>query len=322
MDRQTDTNMARSLEHLMVLFEGLVGHGKVKRDVINNTKKGIKNVTQDIKENVLLHEIEEIEEQLHEQSYNPLDIMGNLEHLLEEMDNFVQIQQHRLRRSSEQWTCSDLAIIVREYDYVINLLERINTFIRDNILNKLDDQMDEEVKNFVTQTLAVYTDAEQQLKTKREPFVQYQSELRCDSTSSTEIVLPETLTTTRVSTSSPEETNTSDSEESTTVTTITINVGDITQKVETQKTEFVAILNNLNSSTFAQYDQLTNLLGFLDNLITSLNGISTTSIGGRRKRSIEDCSTHQESMEVMEGMLAVHLIFQGFVNSLGEGRKC
>ena len=187
MDRQTDTNMARSLEHLMVLFEGLVGHGKVKRDVINNTKKGIKNVTLDIKENVLLHEIEEIEEQLHDQSYNPLDIMGNLEHLLEEMDNFVQIHQHRLRRSSEQWTCSDLAIIVREYDYVINLLERINTFIRENILNTLDDQMDEEVKNFVTQTLAVYTDAEEQLKTKREPFVQYQTELSCDSKSSTEI---------------------------------------------------------------------------------------------------------------------------------------
>ena len=66
--------------------------------------------------------------------------------------------------------------------------------------------------------------------------------------------------------------------------------------METQKSEFVAILNNLNSSTFAQYDQLTDLLGFLDNLITSLNGISSTSIGGRRKRSA-DCDSIKESLE-------------------------
>ena len=64
-----------------------------------------------------------------------------------------------------------------------------------------------------------------------------------------------------------------------------------------------------------------SIFGFLAFLLVLLQLLANNQ-GGRRKRSIEDCSTHQESKEVMEGMLAVHLIFQGFVNSLGEGRKC
>ena len=108
--------------------------------------------------------------------------LRNLMGLFRELDGYKKTK--RQRRSSESWTCSDLAIIVREYDYVINLLETINTFIQEEILDKFNDQLDDEVRNFVNRTLTVYTEAETQLKMKRGPFVQYQTELGCLLTSS------------------------------------------------------------------------------------------------------------------------------------------
>merc|ERR1712192_50219 len=200
-------------------------------------------------------------------------------------DDFAEIEKKRSRRSSDGWSCSDLAIIVREYDYVINLLETINNFIRDNILTKLNDQMDNEVKSFVTNTLAIYTDAEARLKPKREPFVQYQTTLGCVSSSLTETTSLSTTsglststqftitsTTTAVSTSSIGETS---SAASTTVSKTTINVAEVLQQVVTQRNELQSILNSLDSST-STYSQLTNLLGYLDSLIAKLNNVPST----------------------------------------------
>jgi len=42
--------------------------------------------------------------------------------------------------------------------------------------------------------------------------------------------------------------------------------------------------------------------------------------GGRKRRSTRLCSYHEESNQLQEGRLAVHLVFQGFLNSLSEGR--
>ena len=165
IDHQTNPAMARSLRNLMGLFQELAGNKKVKRQRRSEmTEEGI----------------EEMDEKIHEllnQNYSStLEMMVTLEHYFENMDAFGKIKRHRSKRSADLWTCSDLAIIVREYDYVINLLETINTFIQEEILDKFNDQLDDEVRNFVNRTLTVYTEAETQLKTKRGPFVQYQTE--------------------------------------------------------------------------------------------------------------------------------------------------
>lgn len=64
-----------------------------------------------------------------------------------------------------------------------------------------------------------------------------------------------------------------------------------------------------------------SIFGFLAFLLVLLQLLANNG-GGRRKRSTQDCSVHQETSQVREGMLAVHLILQGFINSLGEGNKC
>ena len=87
--------------------------------------------------------------------------------------------RQRSKRSYGGWTCSDLAIILREYDFVITLLERINDFIRNSILDKLGDQADAEIKNFVTKTLATYTEAEEEVRAQQAPFLQIQTSLGC-----------------------------------------------------------------------------------------------------------------------------------------------
>ena len=182
IQHQTDPEMDRPLNDLLGMLRGLVGEKKAyrqRRSVIGETRTEIGKAK------------EEIDHFLHK-NYTSPGLREALEDLLGDLDEFAEIGRHRSRRSSDLWTCSDLAIIVREYDYVINLLETINNFIRENILNKFNDQMDDEVRQFVTQTLAVYTDAEAQLKTKRGPFVQYQTELGCTSTSSTTSITSET----------------------------------------------------------------------------------------------------------------------------------
>merc|ERR1711971_187195 len=284
IDHQTNPDMTKSLNGLLGLMKGLVGQEKAhrqRRGVNNNTRNEIYKTEQEI-------------ESFLSQEYTSPKLREALEHLIEDLDNFAEIEKKRGRRSSDGWSCSDLAIIVREYDYVINLLETINNFIRDNILTKLNDQMDNEVKSFVTNTLAIYTDAEAQLKPKREPFVQYQITLGCVSSSSTETTSQGTTsglsTSTAVTiTSTTTDVSTSTSSEASTTVSTTINVAEVLQQVVTQRNELQTIINGLDSST-ATYSQLTNLLGYLDSLIAKLNQIPSTEIGRRRKRSADtDC---------------------------------
>ena len=59
------------------------------------------------------------------------------------------------------------------------------------------------------------------------------------------------------------------------------------------------------------------IFGFLAFLLVLLQLLANNN-GRRRKRSEENCY-NQESDQVREAMLAVHLVFQGFLNSLSEG---
>ena len=61
------------------------------------------------------------------------------------------------------------------------------------------------------------------------------------------------------------------------------------------------------------------IFGFLAFLLVLLQLLANNG-GGRKKRSARLCSYHEESNQLREGRLAVHLVFQGFLNSLSEGR--
>ena len=60
------------------------------------------------------------------------------------------------------------------------------------------------------------------------------------------------------------------------------------------------------------------IFGFLAFLLVLLQLLANNG-GGRKKRSTRFCSHHEESNQLKEGRLAVHLVFQGFLNSLSEG---
>merc|ERR1712183_653583 len=60
------------------------------------------------------------------------------------------------------------------------------------------------------------------------------------------------------------------------------------------------------------------IFGFLAFLLVLLQLLANNG-GGRKKRSSRLCSYHEESNQLKEGRLAVHLVFQGFLNSLSEG---
>ena len=60
------------------------------------------------------------------------------------------------------------------------------------------------------------------------------------------------------------------------------------------------------------------IFGFLAFLLVLLQLLANN--GGRKRRSTRLCSYHEESNQIQEGRLAVHLVFQGFLNSLSEGR--
>ena len=280
IEDQTDPSMARSLVNLRGMLRGLVGHQRVmrkRRNVISAEK------------------IEEFEKEL----ISALSTNGSIMDLLVSFDLDDLKKQARSRRSANLWTCDDLVVIIREYNYVIDLLVRINNFIRNNILTKLSDQMDDQVRDFVTNTLAIYTEAEDQLRTKLQPYVQYQTDLSCDATVSTAVIsdtsastadLPTSTATTPIEHQSVASTSlgvgTSEAS-STAAVAIPIDVREITQNVTTQKTKLEALLNDLDPN-LEQYDQLTSLMGFLDNLITTLNQITTSEIGGRMRRSADD----------------------------------
>ena len=77
--------------------------------------------------------------------------------MIEDLGKVVEKKQRKSRRSSDGWTCSDLAFIVREYNYVIDILEKINYLIRERFLETLEDELDDVVREFVTETLGMYT---------------------------------------------------------------------------------------------------------------------------------------------------------------------
>ena len=280
IEYQTDPSMARSLVNLRGMLRGLVGHQRVMRKRRNA---------------ISAEKIEEFEKEL----ISALSTNGSIMDLLVSFDLDEIKKQARSRRSADLWTCDDLVVIIREYNYVIDLLVRINNFIRNNILTKLSDQMDDQVRDFVTNTLAIYTEAEDQLRTKRQPFVQYQTDLNCDTTVSTAVIsdtsassadLPTSTATTPIEHQSISSTSldvgTSEAS-STTSVAITIDVREITQNVTTQKTKLEKLLNDLDPN-LEQYGQLTSLMGFLDNLITTLNQITSSESGERIKRSADD----------------------------------
>ena len=280
IEDQTNPSMARSLVNLRGMLRGLVGHQRVMRERRNA---------------ISAEKIEEFEKEL----ISALSANGSIMDLLVSLDLDDLKKQARSRRSADLWTCDDLVVIIREYNYVIDLLVRINNFIRENILTKLSDQMDDQVRDFVTNTLALYTEAEGQLRTKRQPFVQYQTDLSCDSTVSTAVISDTSassadLKTSTATTPTEKQSVTSTTlgvgtseASSTTAVAITIDVREITQNVTTQKTKLEALLNDLDPN-LEQYSQLTSLMGFLDNLITTLNQITTSEIGGRMRRSAAD----------------------------------
>ena len=61
------------------------------------------------------------------------------------------------------------------------------------------------------------------------------------------------------------------------------------------------------------------IFGFLAFLLVLVQLLANNG-GGRRKRSTENCSYHEESSQMKEAMLAVHLVYQAFLNSLSEGK--
>ena len=77
----------------------------------------------------------------------------------------VDQRQRKSRRSPNgwTWTCSDLAVIINKYDGVIGLLEEINNFIRETFLGALQDQLNEEVRELVSEALGIFTEVEEQL---------------------------------------------------------------------------------------------------------------------------------------------------------------
>ena len=93
---QTNSKITHSLKNLMGLVRGIQRHRQRRANVAQQ------RISQEL-----------------------VDGLGGLD---------GQKMRQRSKRSYGGWTCSDLAIILREYDFVITLLERINNFIKIFIL--------------------------------------------------------------------------------------------------------------------------------------------------------------------------------------------
>ena len=82
------------------------------------------------------------------------------------------------------------------------------------------------------------------------------------------------------------------------------------------------ILENLSGDNHSTGRQGCNdpfaIFGFLAFLLVLLQLLANNG-GGRKRRSTRLCPYHEESNQLQEGRLAVHLVFQGFLNSLSEG---
>ena len=105
------------------------------------------------------------------------------------------------------------------------------------------------------------------------------------------------------------------------------------------ESDLLQVYSLLKASSFSLPSSLTNLLenfsgdnqstarsgcndpfaifGFLAFLLVLLQLLANNQ--GRKKRSTRLCAYHEESNQMKEARLAVHLVFQGFLNSLSEG---
>jgi len=266
-----------------------------------------------------------------------------LSSMLEDLDKVAEKKQRKSKRSSDGWTCTDLAFIVQEYDFVIDILEKINNLIRDT----LEDELGAEVREFVTESLGVYAQAEKQLRASKEPFLQYQTELGCASVSFKEIMPTERTPLTNITeyqlngssptSSQPEHpspgvtastasagitsgttwtevsttkaiTTTTTTPPPPTMTTEATNVSDIARTVVTLSIEYLTLLDEVDSDTFPKYEELENLLVLLDSLIETLNKISALGIGIERSADM-DCRTEMSRKILLEEA-------EGFINNI------
>merc|ERR1711971_220894 len=267
--------------------------------------------------------------------------------MLEDLDKVTEKNQRKSRSSSDGWTCTDLAVIVREYNYVIDILERINKLIRKTFLKELDDELDDEVREFATKSIAIYTEAEKQLRASKEPFLQYQTELGCNSVSSSEIMptertpLPNTseyqltgsstssepeqpynssptspISATTTSETTGVEVSTTTTKTTTTTTEVT-NITEIARTVVTLSIEYLTLLDEIDSNTFPKYDEFTNLLGLLDSLIETLNKIAALESGIERRVDI-DCNTEMSRKTFYEDAKEFINGITGIIDSVGS----
>ena len=170
----------------------------------------------------------------------------------------------------------------------------------------------------------MYIEAEEQLKASKEPFLQYQTELGCIS--STEVVPTERTLwpnatkyhSTGSSTSSepgqpysPSVTaSTTSSIKTEPITTATISVAEISY-------EYLALLDEIDSNTFPQYEKLRNLLGLLESLIETLNKIAALPSGKERSADV-DCTTEM-SRKVLYGEASEFINdITGIIDSIGN----
>ena len=98
IDHQTDpeAEMTQSLNGLLGLMKGLIGQEKAyrkRRGVNNDTRTGIYKAEQEI-ENLL------------SQDYTSPGLRAALEYLIEDLDDFAEIQKQRSRRSSQCLACA------------------------------------------------------------------------------------------------------------------------------------------------------------------------------------------------------------------------
>ena len=161
----------------------------------------------------------------------------------------------------------------------------------------------------------MYIEAEEQLKASKEPFLQYQTELGCIS--STEVVPTER--TLLPNATEYQSTGSSSSSETELITTATISVTEISHAVVTLSIEYLALLHEIDSNTFPQYEKLRNLLGLLESLIETLNKIAALPSG--KERSADLGCTTEMSRKVLYGEAAEFINhITGIIDSIGNTR--
>ena len=129
----------------------------------------------------------------------------------------------------------------------------INNFIRETFLGALADQLNEEVRELVSEALGIFTESEEQLKASKEPLVQHQSALGCSSESS--------------SATMPTEGGFLSNTEVDTTRSPTVNVTEIAQAVVTLSIDYLIILQEIDASTFP--NQVTSIRSILNPAVSN-----------------------------------------------------